>query len=810
MTIYFNSFIGSCRPLERVLSAKHQLPQRGQSSRCFARSGDSASHHPSRPRNIPHPSSRIQGPPTALEKRSKKYFFKLLSAARTRDKRLLVSAMKSLGKDKEYLQQMRAADPESADPVHVQDVLLKAASRCGQPVLADRLFMAMIARGQRPTQHTAGAFLDALKQNRQTGRCVTAYAEMMDIGVDLGGICFNIVVSALVQDGNFVGGMDMLEEASAHWGIKPDVYTFNIFFNAAAKENSCASRAAAKKARHLMAQFGVAPDRITVNAQIDDAIKQERLDEAIEMFERAVDGGFPGVVPDVITFNIGISAYMAQDLEERAFKLLDDMKIRGITPRADTFNSILTGLTKGGNSSGVIEVFNKYLRQDGMGVENNVVPTLVTYNLVLQALCLENDKAQARLVDTEMRQRRIKPDNITLAALVRLQYSREDVYDIMETAKKLRIRPSLTFLNSCIRALGDHRDVYGACQVMDRIEALDSVEPDVISYNSLIYALVQEPWVYEVIHDGSVVPSIPKVAIRRLAPSATRLPGSESSPLDYLREPPSSSRISARFDGVIGAEAALLLLEEMKTLPAASGVSPDIFTYTTVISGIARAEDARRSGRHTKIFWPTPESQAESGGVHKTDGEAEHASSTALCNHLFVEAVKRGIPINGKICNAVMVGFGADLTGAISFWRRHIRPALMQTSDEKSERAVDEVSTQRSRRIQEKRKQDLISAYCGLLYVCGRAQRPDAAVKVVFALRKEGVTPSSTLSSTYFKAKKDSKDLGDDSLAGPASFRVMQLLDRQLENTLTIECGGGRSKHADSVDLPIERIRLKF
>lgn len=81
---------------------------------------------------------------------------------------------------------------------------------------------------------------------------------------------------------------------------------------------------------------------------------------------------------------------------------------------------------------------------------------------------------------------------------MRLQYSREDVYDIMETAKKLRIRPSLTFLNSCIRALGDHNDVYGACQVMDRIKALDSLEPDVISYNSLIYALVQEPWVSEV------------------------------------------------------------------------------------------------------------------------------------------------------------------------------------------------------------------------------------------------------------------------------------------------------------------------
>eukprot|EP00752_Nemacystus_decipiens_P002229 g2115.t1 len=442
--------------------------------------------------------SRKQGYSRALERRSKQYFFKLLSAARKRDKRLLASAMKSLGADKEYLDHMRSADPELAGSFHVQDVLLKAASRCGQPILADKLFTTMLARGQRPTQHTTGAFLDALKRSRQADRCVSVYAGMMDSGVHLGDVCFNIVVSALVQDGNFAGGIDMLERASTKWGVTPDAFTFNIFFSAAAKQNSSASRDAAEQAGKLMSQFGVAPDRVTINAQIDHAIKQGRPSEATEIFERALEGGFPGVVPDVITFNVGISAYLAQHMEDRAFEVLDEMNRRGVHPRADTFNSILTGLSKAGDTLGVIEVFNRYMRQDDRHRGNTVAPTLVTYNLMLQALCLENDKGQARRVAFEMKQRGVKPDNITLAALVRLQYSREDVYEVMEIARKLRIRPSLTFLNSCIRALGDHSDVYGACQVMERIKALENVEPDVISYNSLVYALVQEPWVFEV------------------------------------------------------------------------------------------------------------------------------------------------------------------------------------------------------------------------------------------------------------------------------------------------------------------------
>lgn len=56
--------------------------------------------------------------------------------------------------------------------------------------------------------------------------------------------------------------------------------------------------------------------------------------------------GFEGVDPDVITFNTGISAFMALDMREEAFGLLEVMEMRNIRPRVDTFNSIITGLLK--------------------------------------------------------------------------------------------------------------------------------------------------------------------------------------------------------------------------------------------------------------------------------------------------------------------------------------------------------------------------------------------------------------------------------------------------------------------------------
>lgn len=39
-----------------------------------------------------------------------------------------------------------------------------------------------------------------------------------------------------------------------------------------------------------MSQFGVEPDRVTINSQIDDAITQGSPGEAIKTFEQALDG----------------------------------------------------------------------------------------------------------------------------------------------------------------------------------------------------------------------------------------------------------------------------------------------------------------------------------------------------------------------------------------------------------------------------------------------------------------------------------------------------------------------------------------
>ena len=124
--------MASCSAVGRLLSPPHQVARFGafRPSRPWR-------HHCHHPYGVNLPQAK-EVPSIVLEKRRKQYFFKLLSAARNRDRRLLVSVLKSLDNETEYMRMQ--SDATHADPLRIQDVLLKAASRCGQAALADNFF----------------------------------------------------------------------------------------------------------------------------------------------------------------------------------------------------------------------------------------------------------------------------------------------------------------------------------------------------------------------------------------------------------------------------------------------------------------------------------------------------------------------------------------------------------------------------------------------------------------------------------------------------------------------------------------------
>ncbi|CAM9211135.1 unnamed protein product, partial [Choristocarpus tenellus] len=728
------------------------------------------------------------------EKRQRDDFFRLVDAARNRNTNLLRSVVDGLIENEDKVRSETGLSPNVRP---LQDVLLRAASRCGQLVLAERVFKVMLNTGQCPTLHTAGAFLDALKTARQADRCVAVSSQLLALGATLSDVCLNIVVAALVQAGDFKRGMDTLKEAETEWGIRPDTCTFNTILNEAVKQGSTAGEAAAEEAYKLMTLWGVAPDCFTVNSQISHAIKGGQVVKAIELFELVLEGGISGVLPDIITFNTGISAYMANLEDDKAMSLLDEIKRRDLEARADTFNTILTGLIKMGQTQRALQMFNDYLRFDQATKTSSIRPSTVTYNLVLEALRLDGtkgNKAEAELIFKEMETRGVKPDSVTLGTMVRQQGNAENVYKLMRKAISLRLPPSRTFLNSCIRALGDHGDLYGACRILDYLQYAGSINPDVVSYNSLMYALVQDPWVTQVIEgESGNEPFTPIYATANMGDPTETPQGEDSSQGAHIK-----GETVASLTGMTGAQAAMLLLDKMKTLDSKS--YPDTFSYTTVMYGVLRADAAGVQYR-VRPYYITRTLESNGKRIRQAGREPPCKET---CKALFEDARSRGVQINGMLINVIMMGFGDDIEGAVAFWKRHVRQALTVKGipDQQGGRFTSERKT-----LLKQLQKDLFAAYTGLVHVCGRARRADVAVKIVYAMRRDGLTPTSVQSNTYFKAKEDTERVLDGDGKGN-NFSMSAILRGQMESLLEVECG--LSEYSAPMNLPIEKIRIRL
>jgi hypothetical protein len=180
-----------------------------------------------------------------------------------------------------------------------------------------------------------------------------------------------------------------------------------------------------------------------------------------------------------------------------------------------------------------------------------------------------------------------------------------------------------------------------------------------------------------------------------------------------------------------------------------------------------------------------------------TDLNAHMATPLAL--QIFQNSTRDGISADGRLVNAIFRCYGDDIAGALDGWKTHIRTATHDYEQESRARAFEQGST----------KRNMLAAYNGLLYVCGRAERPDIAVRIVYAMKnKEGLDPSENPYNNYRSGKSTRKNLVKRDKKESSWRGMLPKIDMvgQYENILYVEC-----KKYDSRDRRTEkdnRIRI--
>jgi pentatricopeptide repeat protein len=335
-------------------------------------------------------------------------------------------------------------------------------------------------------------------------------------------------------------------------------------------------------------------------------------------------------------------------------------------------------------------------------------------------------REHARNLLDHMKAMNVSPDSFTLTLFMSMQNSTEEITeawnDIMEMSD-FRLEPPV--FHSLITAYGKVGDASSACYVFNKMIASGCLSRASNSWCVLLSALskASSHSSHEIIKCNSCSGTGLKIEMMN------------------LNEKP--------FHGKD-----LIDIVNGYTFPQAAKIVLDLMSSST-------------SKGYDDIV-PRPNSQAYclvASALSHTDGVGPD-----FAIGMFKNATVNGQRVDGRYLNAIIRCYGENITSAVDAWKNVYRPTVLNAFTEDIDRSSSNFHKSRVYK-------NLVASYHGLMYVAGRAYRPDIALRLVYAMTKEGVEPTEAALNTYNAGARERKD-------GIEKVK----LHGQYENLLLVEC----------------------
>ncbi|XP_061351613.1 putative pentatricopeptide repeat-containing protein At1g53330 [Gastrolobium bilobum] len=190
--------------------------------------------------------------------------------------------------------------------------------------------------------------------------------------------------------------------------------------------------------------------------------------------------------PDACTYNILINAWFSIGDVERAYKVFDEMRKRGVRPNAVTFGTMINGLCK---NSRLHEAFK--VKEDMVKVFK-LEPSVSIYTKLIKGVCEIGEFDWAFRIKEEMVMSKLRLDatlyNTLVSALFKAR-RKEEGLRVLEEMKNSGCKADSVTCNVMIGEFCREKNFEEAYRVLDGMEGL---KQDVISYNVIIGWLCKE------------------------------------------------------------------------------------------------------------------------------------------------------------------------------------------------------------------------------------------------------------------------------------------------------------------------------
>ena len=461
-------------------------------------------------------------------------------------------------------------------------------------------------------------------------------------------------------------------------------------------------RVAAYRAYRELRRSRLTPTAYTLNALLNAETRSGRPSAALTLFKRAERGraaGWPGERPDSWTYSTAMAAAMAAKRPETVGQLFarasaDEAISNGLN--TVSYNLAIEARIRMKDTLGARRLLERMLR----GKDGAPPPRTDTFNVMISALG-ERGESYKWVLD-EMAKRGIEPDTYTTCALLKLQARLLDARGVWRWARKRDAAYGRVAWNHLIEShlrLGQPYRVSALLSLMegrDRINAGGKTSAHNLYLRSLI---------------ASGRPSEAIAHFERMASQE------QMQPID-MDEQFKMARRRPRW------------LRGRQTYPA-----PDAYSYTIALTAMRELNDA--------------ELEIDVGGSTAAGSGSTDVSRARKVARIVQAAESRGLLSQSDappapVAHALVCACGDDVRSATALWRDYLRPKYLSARGG-SPPIFSPIGEQPTAEQ---------ASWHALLRVCGAASRADEALKVVYAMKRDGCPVDSTCYSAYLRGKK--------------------------------------------------------
>ncbi|XP_043695190.1 pentatricopeptide repeat-containing protein At5g46580, chloroplastic [Telopea speciosissima] len=230
---------------------------------------------------------------------------------------------------------------------------------------------------------------------------------------------------------------------------------------------------------HEMIDTGLELDNITYSTIITCAKRCNRLDKAVEWFERMYK---TGLMPDEITYSAVLDVYAKLGKVEEVLTLYERGRASGWKPDPVAFSVLGKMFGEAGDYDGI-----RYVLQEMKSV--GVEPNLVVYNTLLEAMGKAGKPGLARSLFEEMVAAGLTPNEKTLTALVKIygkaRWSR-DALQLWESMKSNSWPMDFILYNTLLSMCADLGLEKEAEKLFEDMKQSEECRPDSWSYTAML------------------------------------------------------------------------------------------------------------------------------------------------------------------------------------------------------------------------------------------------------------------------------------------------------------------------------------